>query len=135
MNISEAGQASGLPPKTIRYYEDIGLITPRRTANGYRVFSRNDVNRLTFLRRARALGFSVEECRELLSLYEDPGRASAQVKALARDHLDQVDAQLQELTQMRDALGALVAACAGDHRPDCPILASLARGLGDPLER
>lgn len=134
MNISEVGKLAGLPPKTIRYYEDIGLITPKRMANGYRVFSSQDLHRLAFLRRARALGFGIEECRALLALYADPTRASAHVKALARDHLDRVDAQLRELTELRATLSALVASCAGDGRPDCPILADLAQDGGAPLK-
>lgn len=134
MNISEVGKLAGLPPKTIRYYEEIGLITPKRMANGYRVFSSQDLHRLAFLRRARALGFGIEECRALLALYADPTRASAQVKALARDHLDRVDAQLRELTELRATLSALVASCAGDGRPDCPILADLAQDGGAPLK-
>jgi MerR family transcriptional regulator, copper efflux regulator len=127
MNISEVGKRAGLPPKTIRFYEDIGLITPKRMANGYRVFTTADLHRLAFLRRARALGFGIEECRALLALYADPTRASAQVKELARDHLLRVDAQLHELTELRATLNALVASCAGDGRPDCPILADLAQ--------
>ncbi len=127
MNISEVGKLAGLPPKTIRFYEDIGLIAPKRMANGYRVFSPQDLHRLAFLRRARALGFGIEECRALLALYADPTRASAQVKALAREHLDRVDAQLRELTELRATLSTLVASCAGDGRPDCPILADLAQ--------
>jgi MerR family transcriptional regulator, copper efflux regulator len=134
MNISEVGKLAGLPPKTIRFYEEIGLITPKRMANGYRVFSPSDLHRLAFLRRARALGFGIEECRALLALYADPTRASAQVKDLARDHLARVDAQLRELTELRATLGALVASCAGDGRPDCPILADLAQDEG-PLTR
>lgn len=127
MNISEVGKKAGLPPKTIRFYEEIGLINPRREANGYRVFSEPDLHRLAFLRRARALGFSVEECRQLLALYHDESRASADVKALAREHLARIDAQLEELRQMRSTLVDLIDACAGDNRPDCPILRDLAR--------
>jgi Cu(I)-responsive transcriptional regulator len=133
MNISEVGKRAGLPPKTIRFYEEIGLITPKRMANGYRVFSPQDLHKLAFLRRARALGFGIEECRALLALYADPARASAQVKALARDHLARVDAQLRELTELRATLGELVAACAGDGRPDCPILADLAQETPDDV--
>ena len=127
MNISEVGKRAGLPPKTIRYYEDIGLITPRRDPNGYRVFSDADLHRLAFLRRARMLGFSIEEARQLLALYRDEHRASADVKALARQHLDRIDAQMSELAQMRATLADLIDACAGDHRPDCPILKDLAK--------
>ncbi len=127
MNISEVGKRAGLPPKTIRFYEDIGLISPRREANGYRAFSDADLHRLAFLRRARALGFSVEECRQLLALYHDDTRASSDVKAIAREHLERIDRQLEELAQMRATLVDLIEACAGDHRPDCPILRDLAQ--------
>jgi MerR family copper efflux transcriptional regulator len=127
MNISEVGKRSGLPPKTIRFYDDIGLIQPKRDSNGYRIFSEADLHRLAFLRRARALGFSVQECRQLLALYHDETRASADVKALAREHLARIDKQLEELTQMRRTLAELIESCAGDNRPDCPILHDLAR--------
>ncbi|SUZ30776.1 HTH-type transcriptional regulator HmrR [Roseibaca ekhonensis] len=127
MNISQAGKRSGLPPKTIRFYEDIGLIAPTRRANGYRDFSEDDLHKLAFLRRARALGFSTEECRQLLSLYTDQSRASADVRKLASAQLARIDAQLAELQEMRRSLAHLVQACAGDARPDCPILSDLAR--------
>lgn len=127
MNISQAGARSGLPPKTIRFYEEIGLITPTRQANGYRVFSQDDLHKLAFLRRARALGFSTDECRQLIGLYTDQTRASADVKALATAQLKRIDAQLAELQEMRRTLAQLVSACAGDSRPDCPILSDLAR--------
>ena len=127
MNISDAGARSGLPPKTIRFYEEIGLITPTRQANGYRDFSEDDLHKLAFLRRARALGFSTEECRQLLGLYTDKNRASADVRALATKQLARIDAQLAELHEMRRTLAELIATCAGDARPDCPILSDLAR--------
>lgn len=126
MNIGDVAERAGLPAKTIRYYEEIGLITPARAENGYRRFSARDLHKLAFLKRARALGFSVEECRHLLALYEDQGRASADVKALAQEHLARIDAKLEELAQMRRTLAELIESCAGDHRPDCPILADLA---------
>ena len=125
MNISQAAERSGLPPKTIRYYEEIGLVRPARGANGYRDFGQADLHKLTFLARARALGFTIEDCRVLLALYEDRGRESADVKRVASDHLAQIDAKIADLQAMRDTLSTLVAACAGDHRPDCPILETL----------
>lgn len=126
MNIKEVGAATGLPAKTIRYYEDIGLVSPNRQSNGYRVFSESDQHKLAFLARARSLGFPVESCRSLLALYDDKGRASADVKQIAREHLTEIDRKLTELSAMRDTLGHLVEACAGDDRPDCPILKDLA---------
>lgn len=126
MNIGEIARASGLPAKTIRYYEDIGLIDPKRGANGYRSFGGEDLHRLAFLGRARALGFSIEDCRGLLALYDDRDRASAEVKSIAQDHLSRIDKKLDELNAMRAALAELVRCCSGDSRPDCPILADLA---------
>lgn len=125
MNIGDVATASGLPAKTIRYYEDIALVTPKREANGYRVFSENDLHKLRFLARARALGFAIEDCRTLLALYEDKGRSSAEVKELSRKHLDEIDQKIAELQSMRNTLSHLVEACAGDQRPDCPILNDL----------
>jgi Cu(I)-responsive transcriptional regulator len=126
MNISEAAAASGLPAKTIRYYEEIGLVRPGRGANGYRAFSPQDAHKLAFLGRARSLGFSIEDCRTLLSLYEDRSRASANVKRLAREHLDSIAEKIAALEAMRGTLQTLVAQCHGDGRPDCPILDGLA---------
>jgi len=126
MNIGEVAARSGLPAKTIRYYEDIGLIQPLRSENGYRSFRETDLHKLAFLGRARALGFSIEDCRHLLTLYEDRSRASSDVKQIAREHLVRIDEKLAELHEMRATLAGLVSACAGDDRPDCPILADLA---------
>lgn len=126
MNIGEVADASGLPAKTIRYYEDIGLITPLRADNGYRRFTEAHLHKLAFIARARGLGFSIEHCRTLLALYEDRGRASADVKRLAETHLSEIDSKMAELAEMRSTLAQLVQACAGDHRPDCPILSGLA---------
>lgn len=132
MNIAEVAKAAGLPAKTIRYYEDIGLIQPARSENGYRAFASCDLHKLAFVARARSLGFSIEECRALLALYEDRARASADVKALAVTHLAQIRAKIGELRAMEATLADLVQACSGDHRPDCPILRGLARpGSGD----
>lgn len=126
MNISQVATASGLPAKTIRYYEEIGLIRPMRGENGYRVFRNSDLHKLAFLGRARSLGFSIEECRALLALYEDRDRASGDVKALAVGHLAQIRAKIVELHAMEATLSELVESCAGDARPDCPILSGLA---------
>lgn len=127
MNISDVARRTDLPPKTIRYYEEIGLIRPARDTNGYRAFADGDVHKLAFLGRARALGFSIEDCRTLLALYEDDARASADVKRVAQDHLDRIEEKLAQLRSMRDTLTHLVHECAGDNRPDCPILQDLAR--------
>ncbi len=125
MNIGDVATQTGLPAKTIRYYEDIDLIKPLRDDNGYRRFREQDVHKLNFLGRARALGFTIEDCRTLLALYEDETRASADVKRVARDHLSQIEAKIADLNAMRDTLGHLIDACAGDDRPDCPILKDL----------
>lgn len=132
MNIGDAARASGLPAKTIRYYEAIGLIRPARDANGYRAFRPRDVQILAFLGRARGLGFSIEECRTLLDLWQDTGRASSDVKRLAHGHLARIDARIAELQALRATLSDLVAACAGDGRPDCPILLDLAGDTARP---
>jgi Cu(I)-responsive transcriptional regulator len=126
MNIKDVAEASGLPPKTIRYYEEIGLIQPSRGDNGYRRFAGREVHRLAFLARARSLGFSIDDCRTLISLYDDRQRASADVKALAGQHLDRIDRKIAELQGLRATLGPLGARCHGDDRPDCPILEDLA---------
>lgn len=126
MNIGEASTHSGLPAKTIRYYEDIGLINPDRTDNGYRDFSDTHLHKLAFLNRARSLGFTIKDCRTLLSLYEDTDRASADVKDMAREHLDKITLKIAELEAMKDTLSELVNKCHGDDRPDCPILQGLA---------
>jgi len=126
MTISDAADFSGLPPKTIRYYEDIGLVVPHRQDNGYRAYDDSQLHKLRFLQRARGLGFSIEECRSLLSLYDDRHRASGDVKAVAEARLAIIDQKLAELHSLRDALAHLVEACHGDDRPDCPILDDLA---------
>ncbi|WP_226689635.1 Cu(I)-responsive transcriptional regulator [Ruegeria arenilitoris] len=125
MNIGDVATQTGLPAKTIRYYEDIGLIKPMRDDNGYRRFREQDVHKLNFLGRARALGFTIEDCRTLMALYEDETRASADVKKVARAHLAQIESKIADLNAMRDTLGHLIDACAGDDRPDCPILQDL----------
>ncbi len=129
MNISEAARRSGLPVKTIRYYEDIGLVTADRRPNGYRDYDDFHVHKLKFVQRSRSLGFSIEECRGLLSLYEDKQRASSDVKAMAEAKISQIDQKLVELRGLKETLTTLAAACHGDERPDCPILDDLAGQL------
>ncbi|MDF1717391.1 MAG: Cu(I)-responsive transcriptional regulator [Antarcticimicrobium sp.] len=131
MNIGDVSRRSGLPAKTIRYYEEIGLIRPARSPNGYRSFRESDLHRLAFLGRARALGFTIEECRALLALYQDDGRESAQVKQIAEGHLARIDEKIAQLQSMRATLAHLVSCCAGDDRPDCPILDDLSAGTGN----
>ena len=126
MNIKDAALASGLPEKTIRYYEEVGLVAPLRAANGYRRFRPRDVERLAFLAHARALGFSLDDCRDLLALREDPARASADVKRIAEGHLAGIDGRIAALHAMRDHLARMIAACPGDGGPACAILDGIA---------
>jgi MerR family copper efflux transcriptional regulator len=127
MNIGQVAQASSVSAKMIRHYESIGLIREsRRTLAGYRQYHERDVHLLRFIRRARDLGFSLDQIRQLLSLWDDPERASADVKRLTDAHIADLDARIAALTDMRSALVALARACHGDHRPDCPILQGLA---------
>jgi len=125
MNIGQAAKKAGLPAKTIRYYEDIGLVKPGRDTNGYRAFVETDIHKLSFLARSRALGFSIEDCRDLLALWEDTSRASSDVRQIAQEHLTQIETKIADLQDMRDTLQVLVRDCAGNDRPDCPILNSL----------
>ena len=132
MNIGEAAAQAGLPAKTIRYYESIGLVAPaNRTENGYRDYEDRDVHTLRFVQRARGLGFTVQECRELLALYFDRTRASADVKAIALGRIADIERKIAELEALRAALAELAATCHGDERPDCPILDDLAGTLGN----
>ena len=126
MNVGRAAERAGLPVKTIHYYEEIGLVVPGRRANGYRDYGETEVRKLQFLQRARGLGFSIDDCRALLALYEDRERASADVKAIARAHLERIEQKIAELESLRGALGHLVQSCEGNARPDCPILDDLA---------
>lgn len=127
MNIGVAARASSVPAKTIRYYEEIGLIQPAARSDGnYRVYSDSEVQTLRFIRRARGLGFSVDEVAELLDLWRDRSRSSRRVKALANRHLEDIHGKIAALGTMRDTLNVLIKRCHGDGRPDCPILADLA---------
>ncbi|SDZ08640.1 Cu(I)-responsive transcriptional regulator [Pseudomonas sp. NFIX28] len=129
MNIGQAARKSGLSAKMIRYYESIGLLKPaHRSDSGYRLYSDDDLHSLAFIKRSRDLGFSLEEVGKLLTLWQDRQRASADVKALARQHIDELNQKIAELAGLRDTLQDLVEHCHGDHRPDCPILKDLASG-------
>ncbi|MBD7975971.1 Cu(I)-responsive transcriptional regulator [Serpens gallinarum] len=129
MNIGQAAKQSGLSAKMIRYYESIGLLMPAgRGDNGYRRYNATDLHRLAFIKRARDLGFSLEEVGKLLTLWQDRQRASADVKALASDHIAELNRKIEELTSLRNTLQELVEHCHGDDRPDCPILKSLETG-------
>ena len=126
MNIGEASAASGVSAKMIRYYEETGLIPPAgRTGSGYRTYGPKEVQVLRFVRRARDLGFPMERVADLLALWRDRARASADVKHLAEDQIKALDARIREMEAMKATLAHLVHACAGDERPDCPILDDL----------
>lgn len=135
MNIGTAAKASGVSAKMIRYYEETGLIpAAQRTASGYRVYSEQDVHMLRFIRRARDLGFSVEGIAELLGLWRDQSRHSADVKRLALEHVAELRRKIAELEDMASTLENLARACHGNDRPDCPILSELeapSEGIGD----
>ncbi len=123
MNIGDAAKASGVSVKMIRHYEAIGLLpAATRTESGYRVYRPEDVHALRFIRNARDLGFPLAEIEELLGLWRDRARASAEVKRLALAHVSAIDEKVKALQAMGDTLRHLAAACHGDHRPDCPIL-------------
>lgn len=127
MNIGQAAKLSGIPAKTIRYYESVGLIPPAsRTDSGYREYRQADVSVLKFVERARGLGFSIDDVSKLLSLWHNEARKSAQVKALAERHIKAIKLKIRELETMQAALNHLVSKCHGDDRPDCPILDDLA---------
>jgi MerR family copper efflux transcriptional regulator len=126
-NIGEAAKASGVSAKMIRHYESIGLTgEARRTDAGYRVYTQQDVQVLQFIHRARALGFSLEQIGNLLALWQDKQRASADVRALARQHIEELDRKIAEMQSMRRTLERLASSCHGDQRSDCPILDDLA---------
>ena len=126
MKILEAAKRAGLTVKTVRYYANIGMVTPHQDpATSYRDYSEEDVAKLQFVGKARRFDFSVEECRELLGLYEDRNRPSREVKALTLKKVAEIDSRLAELKSLKDELSDLASACDGDHRPDCPILNAL----------
>jgi len=128
MNIGKVSKLSGVSAKTIRYYEDIGLITPaNRKTNGYRDYADNDVSTLQFIQRTRNLGFSLKDTGNLITLWRDQHRASADVKALALNHIRDIELRIVELQEVRDTLIDLTQKCHGDDRPDCPILQGLAK--------
>ena len=131
MNIGQASETAGVSAKMIRYYESIGLVpAPPRTEAGYRVYSAQDVHTLGFIRRARDLGFSVEQITELVALWHDRARASTDVKRMALAHVDLLERKAQALQEMAATLKHLARNCRGDRRPDCPIIEGLATELG-----
>ena len=132
MNIGAAAKASGLSAKMIRYYETIGLLhAANRSDNGYRHYSPQDLQQLAFIKRARDLGFTLEEVGKLLALWQDRERASADVKALATEHIAELERKISALVSLRNSLNELVTCCHGDQRPDCPIIKALASGGAD----
>ncbi len=134
MNIGDASKAVGLTVKTVRYYEDIGLVAAHRSESGYRRYGVQEVHKLHFVQRARSLGFSIDHCRQLLSLYEDNDRTSAEVKVIAESHLNEIEEKIIELEDLRDVLAHLVRHCAGNDRPECPIIDGLS-DLAQTVER
>lgn len=129
MNIGDAANASGVSAKMIRYYEEVGLITPpARNRNGYRAYEKSNIHELKFIRRARDLGFTVEQISGLMHLWRDRGRASADVKRIALEHVAALEAKQREIEEMANTLKHLAANCHGDGRPDCPIIETLAEG-------
>lgn len=126
MKIGKAAERAGLSVKTVRYYADIGLVTPYQDIqNSYRDYSQDDVAKLQFVGKARRYDFSIDECRDLLSLYQDKSRSSSEVKALTLEKIEQIDQKITELTSLKSELSRLATSCNGDHRSDCPILDAL----------
>ena len=126
MNIGKAAQLSGLTVKAVRYYSDIGIIKPNVSVDtSYRDFSDTDLAKLQFVAKARKFNFSLDDCRELLALYENTKRSSREVKALTLEKIAEIDTKLTELNMLRDQLSKLASACQGDDRPNCPILDAL----------
>ncbi len=128
MNIGSIAKRADLPTKTVRYYADIGLVTPSaRSSAGYRIYTEVELNKLRFVRSARSFGFTVEECRELLGLYENRDRSSRDVKRMALQRISEIEDKMMELQSLHDELSRLAKSCHGDDRPDCPILAGLSK--------
>ena len=128
MNIGSVSEQTGVPAKTIRYYEEIGLIPPPvRAQNGYRHYQDRDVETLRFVQRARRLGFSVKDVGNLLALWQDKNRVSSDVKGMALDHIREIEERIEELNSIRQTLIRLTNSCHGDDRPDCPILEELGK--------
>ena len=128
MNISKAAKLSGLTVKTVRYYADIKMVEPERDIqSGYRRYSSDDVAKLNFIGKARRFNFSIDECKELLSLYQDKNRPSKEVKKLTLAKIASIDEKLKEFNSLRDELSHLVNCCNGDDRPSCPILDELSK--------
>lgn len=126
MNIGEAARQTGISAKMIRYYEDTGLIKPvHRSDSGYRQYAEKDLHALRFIRRSRDLGFSIAQIEDLLALWNDQGRASADVKQITQQHIEALQHKIQQLQAMVDTLQHLNRHCSGDQRPDCPILEDL----------
>ena len=129
LNIGDAAKASGVSAKMIRHYESIGLIdAAHRSEAGYRLYSGGDIQILQFIHRSRTLGFSLEQIRTLLALWQDKQRASKDVRAMARQHIDELDRKIADMQAMRRTLETLATRCHGDERPDCPILDDLSHG-------
>lgn len=132
MNIGQASKASGVSSKMIRYYEQIGLIGPAlRTTSSYRMYGDNDIHTLRFVRRARDLGFSVEQIKELLTLWRDRSRSSADVKAVALEHIAELEHKIAAIQEMTKTLKQLASHCHGDDRPECPIIEEIANPTGN----
>ncbi|WP_312438772.1 Cu(I)-responsive transcriptional regulator [Janthinobacterium sp.] len=132
MNIGQAASETGVSAKMIRYYESIALLKPSaRSDAGYRIYTPQDLHALHFIKRSRNLGFSLEQIRELLSLWQNDQRASSDVKTIALAHVADLDRRIAELSDMRNTLSQLASACHGDDQPDCPILQNLGLAMAE----
>lgn len=132
LTIGDAAVQSGLPAKTIRYYDEIQLVSPSsRTQAGYRQYEDAELRKLAFVKRARSFGFSVEDCRQLLGLFADQTRSSREVKEFANRRLEEIDEKIRDLQCLHDELSQLTSVCPGDERSECPILVSLANDKND----